>query len=204
MIGRLHVQRIRTYMLEVVAAPSPLLHTSEIPSTRPMAGEHRGIARPGGGPEPCNARYGPLQFAAIHPCQLPGLTRSDERPLGHVVAAARRRRASAMNTPTAPRSDLQLLVVLAQLISTPRSAPHLPASALFAHAPPQSNLISFLLPSCPFQPHAGKRAKRRRRRAARASRLEASQRPIDCSTDPLPPSPRRRPRLSPKKHGSVS
>ncbi|GFP56556.1 hypothetical protein TASIC1_0007004800 [Trichoderma asperellum] len=41
---------------------------------------------------------------------------------------------------SAARSDLQLLVVLAQLISTPRSAPHLPASAFFAHAPPQSNL----------------------------------------------------------------
>lgn len=66
-------------------------------------------------------------------------------------------------------SDLQLLVVLAQLISTPRSAPHLPTSAFFWLARPSSIQLDriFCLPVCrQFQPHAGKRAKRRRRRTS--------------------------------------
>jgi hypothetical protein len=117
--------------------PSPLLHTSEIARQRANGGEHRGIAHPRGGPEPCNARYRPSNDNLLQ------FTRASDRKSrcgGCLVVLCCEERERELK-PTLPLSDLQLPVVLAQTdqhasFRTPPSHLSLFSSS---HAPPQLN-----------------------------------------------------------------
>lgn len=81
---------------------------------------------------------------------------------------------------------MQLLVVLAQLISTPRSAPHLPTSAFFLLARPSLIHLDriFCLPVVNLNLTQANGQSAAADAPLDASHLEALQRPINCSIDP--------------------
>lgn len=196
LIGRIHVQRTRTYMLEVVVVVplSPITHIRTPPRQRANGGRASGNCASQAVQNHAMQGTG-HQMAIRFDSPVPATTKRSLWWLQCCAVEERKRKTSEAHTGL---SDLQLLVVLAQLISTPRSArliPHPtfpPQPFSCSHAPPQFICIAFS--ACQSSISTSRRHRQTGKAPPQTHLLTQAtwrllQRPINCSIGPPSLSP---------------